>query len=62
MSRKKSRLLKSKAEAFRRNNAREHYIYSTLCDALASFINRVGATEAKVGYKNGEYYEEAISC
>lgn len=60
MSRSKNKLLRSKAEAFRRNSQQEHYINSALCKALAACIVRTGVAEAKVGYKNGEFYEETI--
>lgn len=48
MPRKKSRLLKSKTLAFRRNNAKEYYKYSALCVSLASAVNITGAPETEV--------------
>ena len=62
MPRKKSRLLKSKAQVFRRNNAKEYYKYSAFCVSLASAINRTGATEIEVRRpKNIKFYGEAIN-
>lgn len=52
--------LQSAAIKFRKENQVEHGNCSRLCSLLARFIEKIGVTEAKVGYTSGMYYESAI--
>lgn len=52
----KKKLLKA-AVKFRNENPNLYHSCSKLLTFMAEFIERSGAAEVTVGYKNGRYYE-----
>lgn len=53
--------LQKAATKFRKENPVKHSFYSALIDSMAEFIERSGATEVAVGFRNGILYERANS-
>lgn len=53
--------LQKAATKFRKENPEKHSLYSMLISGMARFIERSGATEVAVGFRNGELYEHANS-
>ena len=54
--------LQKAATKFRKENSAKYSFYSKLIDSMAEFIERSGATEVAVGFRNGiKLYESANS-